>query len=416
MIDACSLEPAGLISIEIALTRLSQSLSPVIGYERVRLKEAQGRVLYTDVYSAIDIPGYRHSAMDGYAFSGADIMPGQSFCLRLSGVSWAGRPFNQALKPGECVRVFTGAVIPERADSVIMQEQVRQQGEQILFPDATVAQQFIREVGSDTTRGALLLAAGKMVSAVDLGLLASAGIYDIVVRRKLNIGFFSTGDELCPIGQTLMPGQVYDSNRYTLTGLLNHTCFNVYDLGVLADDKTQLENALLSASKSLDVLMTTGGASVGEADYIQQILAHCGQVKFWKIAMKPGKPLAFGMINQCCFFGLPGNPVSVVATFDQVVLPGLERMAGLSVRKPLKINAVCTHDLKKQAGRQDYQRGRLSQDESGNFFVSSTGQQESNMMRSLSQANCYIVLPIDSVGVRAGQVVTVEPFSHRITD
>ncbi|NOR72147.1 MAG: molybdopterin molybdenumtransferase MoeA, partial [Methylomarinum sp.] len=234
--------------------------------------------------------------------------------------------------------------------------------------------------------------------------------YDIPVKRQQNIAFFSTGDELSSLGDSLQTGQIYDSNRYTLTGLLNDLNRNISDLGVIRDDKQKIKQSLLSAAKTHDVIITTGGASVGEADYIKEILDECGEVNFWKIAIKPGKPLAFGKINDCYFFGLPGNPVSVIATFQKIVLPALNYLSGIPMKKPLTLKAICNSQLKKQPGRQEYQRGILSQNESGDLFVESAGKQGSNIMSAMSKANCYIVLPIDSAGVKAGQTVTVEPF------
>lgn len=413
MIDICSIENKDnkLISIEQALTNISLSTSSIEGNERVTLKKAFGRVLSYPVVSAMNIPPERNSAMDGYAFSSKDIKPQQGFNLTLVGTSWAGKPYPYKLQNNECIRIFTGAVVPNEADSVIMQEHVEKQEHQIIFPESTAAKQNIRQAGSDIEKNSQLLPSAKKLSAIDIGLLASAGIYDIDVKRKLNISFLSTGDELCPIGQSLEAGQIYDSNRYTLDGLLNDNNYNIVDLGVIADDKQLLKQTLLFAAESSDIIISTGGASVGDADYIKEILDECGDVGFWKIAIKPGKPLAFGKIKNCCFFGLPGNPVSVIATFQKIVLPALQKISGITEKKALSIRATCSSHLKKQSGRQEYQRGILSQDESGNFHVKSAGKQGSNIMSAASCANCYIVLAVDCEGVLPGQQVLVEPFS-----
>ena len=414
MIDPCSIEANPLISIEQALEKIHQSIIPINECERVVLKNALGRILSAPVYSAIDIPPDNNSAMDGYAFNSKDINPGQSFILSLAGTSWAGKPYEETLKQGECIRIFTGAVLPDGADSVIMQEQVKKNNIKISFPATTQAKKHIRVVGCDFKKNTELLSAPKKLSAIDIGLVAAAGIYDLAVKRKLNIAFLSTGDELCPIGQTLKQGQVYDSNRYTLSGLLNDNHFNAYDLGVVADDKQQLEKILSTAAKTHDVIITTGGASVGEADYIKEILDKCGNVGFWKIAIKPGKPLAFGKIKDCYFFGLPGNPVSVIATFHKIVEPALQYLSGITRGKPLSITATCTDNLTKDKGRQEYQRGVLTQTKTGEFFVNSAGKQGSNIMSAMSKANCYIVLARDSEGISAGQKVIVEPFDTKI--
>ncbi len=414
MIDPCSIEVNSLISIELALQKIHQSITPINECERVVLKNARDRILSASVHSAIDIPPDKNSAMDGYVFNSKDIKPGQTFILSLAGTSWAGKPFEGSLKKGECIRIFTGAVVPDGADSVIMQEHIEKNELTITFPATTQTKKNIRVAGCDIKKDSELISAPRKLSAIDIGLLASAGIYDVAVKRKLNIAFLSTGDELCSIGQTLKPGQIYDSNRYTLSGLLNDNNFNVYDLGVVADDKQQLENILRSAAKAHDVIISTGGASVGEADYIKEILDKCGSVGFWKIAIKPGKPLAFGKIKDCYFFGLPGNPVSVIATFHKIVEPALQYLSGITVKKSISIAATCTDSLTKEKGRKEYQRGILTQTKTGEFFVESAGKQGSNIMSAMSSANCYIVLASDSEGVSVGQKVVVEPFETKI--
>jgi len=410
MVDYCSIEENKLISIKQALHLIKQSISAIEGIERIVLRQAQGRILSSPVFSSINIPSDRNSAMDGYAFSSADILKNQSFTLSLVGTSWAGKPYTGKLNNNECVRIFTGAVIPDNADSVIMQELIETDGQKIIFPANTVAKENIREIGGDIKQNTELLPAHKKLTAVDIGLLASAGIYDVAVKRKLNIAFFSTGDELCSIGQPLKTGQIYDSNRYTLNGLLNDENFNIIDLGVITDDKQRIKSTLLAAAKTYDAIITSGGASVGDADYIKEVLDECGDVGFWKIAIKPGKPLAFGKINHCYFFGLPGNPVSVITTFQKIVSPALQQLSGISANKPLSLSAICKSELKKQKGRQEYQRGILTQDEQGQLFVKSAGKQGSNIMSAMSRANCYIVLPVDSEGVLVGQKVLIEPF------
>ena len=414
MPDPCSTEANGLITIDQALQSIKQSITPVNSNERVVLKHALGRILSQPIASDINIPPEKNSAMDGYAFSSTDITSGQPFSLVIRGTSWAGKPFEGMINKGECIRIYTGAVIPAGADSVIMQEQIDKNDSIITFPSTTKAKQNIRAAGCDIEKKACLLASPKALSAIDIGLLASAGVYDITVKTKLNIAFFSTGDELCAIGNPLKPGQIYDSNRYTLSGLLNNPNYNIVDLGRIADDKLLLEKTLLSAAKNFHVIISTGGASVGDADYINEILDRCGDVVFWKIAIKPGKPLAYGKINHCHFFGLPGNPVSVIATFHNIVVPALQHLSGIPAKKSIRIRAICNSDLKKEKGRQEYQRGILSQNDAGDFFVESAGKQGSNIMKSMSRANCYIVLPIHSEGVSTGQEVIVEPFESSL--
>lgn len=411
MIDSCAFEPKSLLTIDQALEKITAAIRPVRDSESVDIKNARGRILSQSLYSPINIPSDRNSAMDGYAFSSRDIVDKQAFTLDLAGISLAGRPFQGQLQAGQCVRILTGAVVPEQADSVVMQEQVTVNGQNIHFPAQTKIKQNIRAAGEDVRQHGLLYAHPKKLTAIDIGLLAAAGIAEIPVKRRLKIAFFSTGDELTAAGHPLATGKIYDSNRYLLNALLEDECFSLVDGGVLADDKAQLKHALVRAADNFDVIITTGGASVGEADYIKEILESCGTINFWKIAIKPGKPLAFGNIGACHFFGLPGNPVAVLTTFQQIVAPALKQLSGAHFEKPLRLTAMSTSALKKSPGRQEFQRGILSQSDSGEFFVSSPGKQDSHILSSMTQANCYIVLPAECSGVTVGDKVMVEPFS-----
>ena len=406
--DLCSREAKPLLSITAALERIKAAIHPVSETEKIALANALGRVLAASVYSPINIPHDKNAAMDGYAFYSTDIIPGQLFTLSLVGTSWAGRPFQGQLHAGQCIRIFTGAVVPPAADSVIMQEQVQADGHNIHFPAHTASGKNIREIGEDIKQGGLLCAHPKKLTAIDLGLLASAGIAELSVKRPVKIAFFSTGDELTALGQPLESGKIYDSNRYLLSGLLSDPNYQITDLGVIADNKQQLEECVVAAAKQHDVIISTGGASVGDADYVKEILERCGEIDFWKIAIKPGKPLAFGKIGGCYFFGLPGNPVAVVVTFQHIVAPALKQLSGAPTSTPLQLTATCTTALKKSPGRQDYQRGLLTQDTDGEFFVASSGRQGSNILSSMSRANCYIVLATECAGVVAGDKVRVQ--------
>ena len=408
MIDLCSQESSPMSSIEDALARIKNTIHPLKASETVLLKDALGRILSEAVYAPINSPNETNSAMDGYAFSSSEITKGRAFILNLIGTSWAGRPFKGVLQAGQCLRIFTGAVVPSEADSIIMQEHVESDGQYIHFPIDTIGGQHIREVGEDMQQGSLLLASPKKLNAIDLGLLASAGVCEVSVSRPVKIAFFSTGDELTELGKPLFSGQIYDSNRYALHGLLNDINYIATDMGVIGDDKQLLEESFIEAAKNHDVIITTGGVSVGEADYVKEILSRCGEVNFWKIAIKPGKPLAFGKIGGCYFFGLPGNPVAVIVTFQYIVSPALKHLLGARETKTIKFAAICTSTLKKAPGRQEYQRGILTQDAVGNFFVASSGKQGSNIMKSLSEANCYIVLPVACEGIQAGERVMID--------
>ena len=410
MIDLCNTQPGALLTLPEALAKIKAAISPIDDPEIIVLKNAAGRMLSDPVYSPINIPYDNIASMDGYAFSSSDIEPEKAFSLKLAGTSWAGRPFTDTLKPGYCIRVFTGAVVPPETDSVIMQEQVRTEETTIHFPAQVKAHQNIRFAGEDIQQGGLLLAPPKKLSVYDLGLLAAAGVNAIKVKRKIKIAFFSTGDELTAVGQALQPGKIYDSNRYLLIEFLKEASYLVTDMGVIADNKQWLQESLINAAKEHDVIITTGGASVGEADYVQEILADCGQVNFWKLAIKPGKPLAFGSIGRCHFFGLPGNPVAVAVTFQQLLAPALKQLSGAPKNKALRLTATSTCRLKKTQGRLEFQRGILTQDDSGDFFVTSAGHQGSHILGSMSAANCFILLPAECDGLNIGDKVLVEPF------
>lgn len=414
MTDFCETEASGLLSVKNALIKISDALAPVSGNETVALMSALGRITHETILSPLDIPPFRNSSMDGYAFFSGDIKDNAPTSLTISGTSWAGKPFRDRLLPGHCIRIFTGAVVPEGADSVAIQEQVETKDGKILLSTEVKPNQNIRNPGDDIRQGSILLKSAKKLTAIDLGLLASSGLYNLSVKRKLKIAFFSTGDELTPIGNTLEPGQIHDSNRYILKGLLENHTYEVSDLGTIPDNKRHLKNSLMEAAGNHDVIITTGGASVGEADYIKEILDEIGKVNFWKIAMKPGKPLAFGSIEGCAFFGLPGNPVSVIATFHQIVSPALQKLSGEISKRPIRLYANCISPLKKFAGRQEYQRGILKQLDNGQFTVESAGKQGSHILSAISRANCYIVLPAECSGVCPGEQVVVEPFSTLI--
>jgi len=407
--DVCSREAKPLLTVAYALARILAAVQPVNSSEPLALDQALGRVLAEPLFSSINLPYDRNAAMDGYALRSSDIQE-QDFTLAVVGASWAGKPFTGSLRQGQCARIFTGAVVPEQADTVIMQEQVRADGDSACFPGKLKSGQNIREAGEDVRQGGLLLEPGKKLAAVDLALLAAAGVAQVEVKKQPRIIFFSTGDELTPLGEPPASGKIYDSNRYLLRGLLADAAYNVTDGGILADDPRLLEETLFAAADRYDAIITTGGASVGEADYVKDLLTRCGQVDFWKLAIKPGKPMAFGGIGGCHFFGLPGNPVAVMVTFQQLVAPALRQLAGAPAYRPLRLKARCTTPLKKSPGREEFQRGVLMQTEDGGLQVSADGKQGSHILSSLAAANCFIVLPADCEGVAAGESVIVEPF------
>lgn len=402
------------LSFEQALERIQQSIMPIKGKKNVTIREAAGHILAQDVTSPMDVPPFINSAMDGYAIYSGDIPDQGESTLKVIGKSFAGKPFNKNVKPGEAVRIMTGAVVPEGADTIIMQEHAEVIGDSIKIDNSHKAGQNVRKPGDDFFCGDIIIKAGERLSPAKLGLLASVGVTEFKVTRKPIVAFFSTGDELKGVGQTLQPGDIFDSNRYILFGMLQKMGVECIDMGVIADVKEDIEQTLVEAANIADLVITSGGASVGEADFIKVILDEIGEVGFWKIAMKPGKPLAFGHINNTIFFGLPGNPVSAMATFYQFVQPSLRLLEGETLSSPLTLKAKCLSALKKRPGRKDFQRGIVSNDEKGQLVVDTTGIQGSHMLSSMSKANCFIVLERDDADIDAGSLVEVQPFNELI--
>lgn len=398
------------LTVEQAHELIDRIVEPVSGTERVYLRQALDRVLAHDIPSPFDVPPHRNSAMDGYAVRANDLPLGGSTTLQVVGESYAGHPYAGSVGERECVRIMTGAVVPAGADTVIMQERVTRTGETISIESGHAAGDNVRHPGEDVKAGDAVLQAGRHLNAADIGLLASFGIAEIDVVRRPVVAFFSTGDELKGIGTALGEGDIYDSNRYTIHALLERLPVEIRDMGVIPDEPEAVREAFTEASRHADAVITSGGVSVGDADYVKQTLDALGKVDFWKIAMKPGRPLAFGRLGDAVFFGLPGNPVSVMATFILFARPALIKRAGAAALPPLTLTATTTTRLKKRPGRQDYQRGILVQGENG-LEVHTTGLQGSHVLSGMSRANCFIVLPRESGDMEANASVQVIPFT-----
>ncbi len=398
------------LSCEEAMSRILAQMVPVSGYERLALRTALGRILAHPLLSPVDVPQHTNSAMDGYAVRVDDLPASGERELDVIGSAFAGRPFNGALGPGQAVRIMTGAALPDGADLVVMQEHTRSDGPRVRLDGAHKRGQNVRVAGEDLRAGQTVLHAGHRIGPADLGLIASLGIVEVDVCRRIRVAFFSTGDELRSLGETLGPGEIYDSNRYTLYAMLRHIDAEIIDMGVVRDRPEAVEAALLEAAAMADAVITSGGVSVGEADYIKEVLSRVGEVRFWKVAMKPGRPLAFGTVGDARFFGLPGNPVSVMVTFYQFVQPALLKLAGSEARAPLIVSARTTGLLKKRRGRMEYQRGVLSRDADGGLLVTATGDQGSGILYSMTAADCFILLAVDCGDVEAGCTVSVQPF------
>jgi len=395
--------------VDKARAFIHQFLAPIEGVVRVPIRSALGRVLAEDVLSPVDVPSHRNSAMDGWAMRGADLKAEGETTLQEIGVSFAGKPFAGKVGPNQCVRIMTGGVVPEGADTVVMQERAKASGKSIAFAPGQKTGQNVREAGEDLKAGSVALKAGRTVRPAELGLLASLGVGEVSVRRRLRVAFFSTGDELKSIGTPLGEGEIYDSNRYTIYGMLERLGCEVLDLGVVRDDPALLERAFAEAARVADVVITSGGVSVGEADFVKSMLARLGEVVFWKIAMKPGRPLAYGKIGGAHFFGLPGNPVSVMVTFYQFVRDALLVLMGAHPVTPVPtFTATCTARLKKAPGRTEFQRGVLTRGPNGALEVRPTGEQGSGILKSMSDANCFIILGDATGNVEPGTAVEVQ--------
>ncbi|WP_231409199.1 gephyrin-like molybdotransferase Glp [Ralstonia solanacearum] len=388
-------------------------VQPVTGVARVPIRSALDRVLAKDVLSSIDVPAHDNSAMDGFAFAGAELSRNgghDDLALRVIGTAYAGTAFDGAPGPGEAVRVMTGAVMPAGCDTVIPQEFTQGDAAGVRFArDAVRAGDNRRLRGEDLAKGSAALTAGRILRPADIGLLASLGIAEVPVRRRLRVAFFSTGDELRSIGEPLDAGCVYDSNRYTLHGMLSRLGVERIDMGVVRDDPAALEAAFRTAAENADAIITSGGVSVGEADFTKQMMAQLGDVAFWKIAMRPGRPMAFGRIasngHGAVLFGLPGNPVAVMVTFYHFVRGALLRMMGATETGAPLVPATSVAPIRKRPGRTEYQRGIAALNGSGQLEVRLTGQQGSGVLRSMSEANCFVVLPHEQGQVNAGDTV-----------
>ncbi|OIQ80143.1 molybdopterin molybdenumtransferase [mine drainage metagenome] len=397
------------MSVDKARKYIRDYLDPVQTREWLPLRSALGRVLAETILAPYDVPGHDNSAMDGYAFNADDLQPSGRTRLRIVGTAFAGNAYAGMVDKGECVRIMTGAVMPSGCDSVVMQERAEVENEAISFDPEVKRGQNLRRAGEDLRRGQTVFSAGHLLRPADLGLIASLGMGEVRVFRRLRVAFFSTGDELASIGQTLGPGQVYDSNRYTLHGMLARLGVEIIDMGVVRDDPVLLRIALAETAASADVILTSGGVSVGEADHMKPLLGELGQVVFWKIAMKPGRPLAFGRVGNAHYFGLPGNPVAVMVTFYQFVREALLILMGQPEPAAIpRLPAVCVAALKKVPGRTEFQRGTLFLDQDGAWKVRPIGNQSSGVLRSMSEANCFIVMAEGCGNVQAGEIVQVE--------
>jgi molybdopterin molybdotransferase len=404
------------LSVTAAQAFIARLVPRVNEAQSVPLKSALGRVLASDIVSPINVPAHDNSAMDGYALRSSDLAAGTPNRLRVAGKALAGQPFDGGIDATTCVRIMTGAVMPRGLDTVVPQElvQLTDDGTVTLPAGVVRAGDNRRLAGEDLRCGEAALHAGRQLRPADLGLIASLGFADVPVVRPLRVAFFSTGSELRSVGQTLDAGCLYDSNRYTLWGMLLRLGVEPIDMGIVPDDAASLEAALRQATECADVVITSGGVSVGEADHTRAVMQRLGEVLFWKLAMRPGRPLAVGRIesggHQAILFGLPGNPVAVMVTFYAFVRDALLAMNGATACALPTLRAATTTAMRKRPGRTEYQRGIVSRGADGRWQVALTGSQGSGILRSMSLANGLIVLPHDQGHVEAGEDVDVLPF------
>lgn len=405
-----------LLTVAQAQQLLVDAMSPLTDIESIRISDADKRIVAQDVVSPINVPQHDNSAMDGYALCDAGLRSSTSCELltefTLVGDSFAGRPFVGELIHGQCIRIMTGAVIPVGTDAVIMQEQTVVNEQAVTITKPVKLDANIRRAGEDIAQQQVVFTAGHRLNAIDLGLLASLGCAQVDVWRKLKVAILATGDELTYPGEPLAPGHIYETNSVVIQQMLSRFGADVLSLGIIADDKEAIAAAFTQADDYADVVISSGGVSVGEADYTKTVLDEMGRTAFWKVAMKPGKPFAFGKLPNSSFMGLPGNPVSAAVTFQQLVLPALFRLAGTTMPTPKTLTAITQTEIRKRAGRTDFQRGVWSVDETGQVIVTPLSAQGSGMLSSLSTANCFVVLTQDNAGHAAGETVTITLFDE----
>ncbi|HAS3559933.1 TPA: bifunctional molybdopterin-guanine dinucleotide biosynthesis adaptor protein MobB/molybdopterin molybdotransferase MoeA [Vibrio cholerae] len=406
-----TLSPA-FLSVEQGREKILSLISPLAETESVAIQECYQRILAREVFSPINVPAYRNSAMDGYALRSDDL---ERDSYRVVAEVLAGSHYPKTVERGEAVKIMTGAPMPLGADTVVMREQATQNGELVSFAGAKIkAGQNVRQAGEDLAQGQAVFSTGQRVLSPEMGMLASLGFAHAEVFRSLKVAIFSTGDEVQAPGGDIAPNSIFDSNRFTLTGLLKQLGCQVIDLGIIEDDEAKMMQMLEQAAKQADVVITSGGVSVGDADFIKSALEKLGHIAFWRINMRPGRPLAFGQIAGKPFFGLPGNPVAVMVSFINFVEPALRKMQGEQGWQPLKVNAIALEDLRSRQGRTEFSRGVYAFNAQGQLTVRTTGKQGSGILRSMSEANCLIEIAPAIDTVKVGESVTIIPLQGRI--
>jgi len=410
MVDCCS--APGLLPFEQAMEKMLSAIKPICETEFIPLAKALNRVLASNISSPLNVPPHNNSAMDGYAFNLASLQ--ETNTLTMVGRSMAGAPFQGACNLGECIRIMTGAKLPNCCDTVEMQENCQANEDNITFLEDREFNDNIRFSGEDIAINQQVFPQGKKLSAIDIGVLASLGVPKIEVFRKITVAVLATGDELKSPGETLNEGDIFESNSYALIAMLDKLNITVINFGIIGDDEQAIRDAFEQADQQADVVISSGGVSVGDADYTKLVLEQLGEIGFWKIAMKPGKPFAFGKLSNSYFFGLPGNPVSALVTAHQLAVPALLKLQNAQPKNKPLLKVKTATQLNKRAGRMDFQRAILSTNDQGEMIVTSTGSQGSGILTSMSTANCYIVLPSSQGKVAANEIVDVQLFDEVI--
>ncbi|WP_372737089.1 bifunctional molybdopterin-guanine dinucleotide biosynthesis adaptor protein MobB/molybdopterin molybdotransferase MoeA [Neptunomonas sp.] len=408
--------PGGMLTVAESVARILSQIATPEQVETIPLSQAINRVLAEDQVSVFDVPQQTNSAMDGYAIGAAELSSEKNASQKqhrftVVGQVLAGGAYAGTLAAGEAVEIMTGAALPVGADSIVIREAVTRESGQIFFSGSVETGQHVRLKGEDIKSGSVALSAGSLIRPQEQGLLASLGMQNVAVFKPLRVAIFSTGDEVVAQGQALPENCIYDTNRFTLTGLLQRMGCSVVDLGIIEDSQVTMQRVLSEASQQADMVISSGGVSMGQADYIKQALEAVGDIGFWRVAMRPGRPLAFGKVGQAPFFGLPGNPVAVMVTFLQFVQPALRKMMGQKGWQPIKMMAVAEEKIKSRAGRIDYSRGVYRINDQGELVVQTTGAQGSGILTSMVQANCLIEIGEQYSQVEAGDRVLIQPFS-----
>lgn len=411
-INDCFDPRSGLVPIAEAAKRILSEIKAIEDSEYVDINNAVGRILADTVYSSMNVPPHSNSAMDGYAVSAKAMPETGNKEFSVVGTALAGKPWMGKCQSNQVVQVMTGAVMPEGTDTVIIQEEVSIQGRTAILSAKFKPGQNVRAAGEDIEKGTVALSSGEKIGAAEMGVLASIGTEQVRVIRKPVAAIFSTGDELKVPGQSLEPGNIYDSNRYVLVGLLQQAGLEVSNLGIIPDNPERTMNSLANASKQADVIITSGGVSTGSADYVINALQELGEINLWRIALRPGRPFAFGTIGNTLFFGLPGNPVAVMVTFYQLVKPALQKLMGARELNSVPLmKAKAISRFRKKPNRTEVYRAALSHDEQGNPVVSASAAQGSGLLSSMSRANCFVLLDDDAETVLPGDLVDVQLFT-----